>query len=207
MAATRAPASLEFIEESHTYLIDGAKVPGVTSVINAFLPGWQADQWHLDRGRAIHHGCHLLDEGCLLDEETVSPEIAGHIEAWKSFRAQWVAEVVASEKQLWHTSLRYAGTIDRVFRFNGRLVICDIKSSIAPQARLQLAAYRRMWHDNGGEHISRAVAVELNATGKFTTLWVDSEAELRRDEQTFLGCLNAWYFAKAHGIKLKGEAA
>lgn len=204
---------LEFNAETHEYRIDGRLVPSVTQVINAVLPGWQAGEWYMRRGTALHHGCRFLDEG-RLDWSSVSPEIEPRIKAWAKFRDEFPAEVLACELPLGHV-IGFAGTLDRVLRqaeaSDG--IICDIKSTITPQVRLQLAAYRLLWAGqtatgatwaNGHVKINRGVAVELRDDGTYSTLWMNAD-ELSRCEQVFLACLSVYGFAAKHKIKLQGD--
>ena len=190
---------LEFDEATHKYTYHGQPLPSVTQVIKSVLPGYQAPEWYLQRGRALHHGCRLMDTGNL-DWSTVSPEITGQMQAWAKFKADLCPQIVACEEPLAHPIYRYAGTLDRILLHGGKLVVCDLKSTIEPQVRLQLAAYRLLWEANKGDCIKSAVAVELNEDGNYKTLWLNA-AELRVAEQTFFGCLSVFGFAKTHNLK------
>src|SRR4051812_37520347 len=99
---------LTFDAESHTYRLNGRVIPSVTTIINAILPGWQADEYYLQRGRAIHWGCALLDKNDL-DWATVAPEIAPRVRAWQAFRTSYPARIEAIELSMAHATFRYAG--------------------------------------------------------------------------------------------------
>lgn len=202
-------ANIEFNAEKHEYRIDGRIVPSVTEVIGAVLPGWQADSFYLSRGRAMHHACHLADEG-RLDWDSVHPEIAGRVRAWQKFREDFPAKVVASETPIGHRIYGFAGTLDRVLESYGELIICDLKSSIAAQVRLQLAAYRMLWSYGGPADapmihpmIRRAVAVELHDDA-YKTLWMRPD-ELLRCEKQFLACLSVFNFIQEHNLRKDAE--
>lgn len=192
---------LTFDAEAHAYKLDGSPLPSVTQVIRAVLPGWQASEWYLQRGRALHHGCRLLDEG-RLNWNTVSPEIEPRITAWLHFRADWKATPILAEKPMAHSLYRYAGTPDRVFDRDDRLTVCDLKSSIEPQVKLQLGAYSLLWAHQSQRKISQAVAVQLNDDGTYRTLWLNA-AELRKAELAFLATLTVYGFMQQH--RLRGE--
>lgn len=192
-----------FDRASHTYRINGAIVPSVTQVIGAVMPGWQAAEWYLQRGLALHHGCHLADKG-VLDWHSVSPEIHGRIRAWLRFRDEYRAECVMAEMPMSHPIYRYAGAPDRGFESDERLTVCDLKSTIEPQVRLQLGGYSLLWTaNNGGRKVWQAVAVELHDDETYRTLWLDQH-ELRRAEQAFLNCLGVYGFMTAHNL-MKGQ--
>ena len=70
---------------THVYTLNGRVVPGVTEIVRATVPGWQASEWYLQRGRALHKAVELWNKGTL-DEATVAPEIEGRFRAWKLFR-------------------------------------------------------------------------------------------------------------------------
>lgn len=192
----------EFIEETHTYKLDGKELPSVTRIIDSLLPYWKVDEFYLQRGRATHHGCRLLDEN-RLDWSSVDAEIKPRIQAWQKFRRDYPAEIVACEKPMAHSNLRYAGTLDRMLDFKGEQVICDLKNSVSAQVRLQLALYSMAWTANGGRIVQKAVAVELDESGTYSCLWL-SRQELRRAEQQALALLTVYNFAVEHKL-LKGK--
>ncbi len=86
-------------------------------------------------------------------------------EAFKAWAASVQLEVVALEPSLVSERYRYGGTLDIVARVTVRLrgkvrrllVIIDIKPSrsgnVYAEHLLQLAAYRQLWEENGGQKI------------------------------------------------------
>lgn len=191
--------ALSFDEASHSYRLNGSPVPSVTQVINSVLPGWKADEWYLQRGRAVHHGCRLMDGHCL-DWATVATEIQPRIEAWVKFRdSRPTDKILLCEEPLAHPGYRFAGTLDRVFGDGKTEIIADIKSTIEPQVRVQLGGYSLAWTEHTGRKAGKAVAVELRDDGTYSTLWLDTH-ELRRAEQTFLAALTVFNFKTLHKI-------
>lgn len=187
--------TLSFDEATHTYRIGGRVVPSVTQVIGAVLPGWQASQWHLERGSAVHLACRYLDEG-RLDWSTVDDQIIGRVRAWQRFRESFPAKVVACEHSMATPAYQFAGTVDRVLEHqDSTRVIADLKSSLTAQVRLQLAAYAILW----GKRVDKAVGVELRDDGTFATLWMD-EREINLCKRTFLAALSVYGFAATHKL-------
>ncbi len=195
-------ANVEFDETTHTYRLHGRVLPSVTAIIGRVLPGFQADDYYLQRGRALHHGCRLLDEG-RLDWNSVSPEIAGRIQAFAKFRSDCPAETVARERSLAHSTYGFAGTLDLMLK-QDRLLVCDMKSTLTPQARLQLAAYSLLWKHNYGQTAGQtpggAVGVQLNDDGSYRTMWLNKQ-ELATAEQTFLGALSVYGFMEIFNLR------
>ena len=194
-----ATEGLTFDEATHSYRLNGSLVPSVTQVIGSVLPGWQAGDWYLQRGRALHHGCRLMDGHCL-DWNTVDEAIKPRLLAWGKFRDECPsATVLLCEEPLAHPGYRFAGTIDRVFGNGKSDIIADIKSTIEPQVRVQLGGYSLLWTEHTGRKAIKAVAVELRDDGTYGTLWIDAHG-LRRAQQTFLAALTIFNFKTLHKI-------
>lgn len=199
VATATADDRLTFDEATHTYRIDGAVVPSVTQIIQAVLPyQGPSDSWAMQRGTAMHHGCKLFDEK-RLDWSTVHPEIEARIRAWDKFRRDLSVEIVVCEQPMFHSQYRYAGTIDRVFLSSsmGRL-LCDIKSTITPQAYVQLGGYAAMLSDSEIP-TDKACVVELHDDATYRVDWAE-RAELTAYKRVFLACLTVFGFKKFNNI-------
>lgn len=187
-----------FDAETHTYTVDGVKLPSVTQVIRCVVPHFKADEWYLQRGNATHHGTRLLDQG-RLDWSSVDPEIEPRIKAWQRFVAESKAEIIkiGVERPLWHQAYRYAGTIDRQLVVNNEFVLADLKNSLEPSVELQLGGYSLLL---GGikEPVRRAVAVHLKDDGTYLTRWFD-QFQLRSAERAFLNTLGVFNWMQAVG--------
>ena len=188
---------LAFDESSHRYTLDGKVIPSVTQIIGDVFPGWQADEWYMAKGSAMHHGCRLIDEG-RLDWTSVAPEIVGRLRAWERFRADYPAQVIAAELPLAHPLYRFAGTLDRVFLDkSSKLIIADIKSTIVPQVKVQLAAYKLLRDDCYKQSIpiTSGAAVELRDNGTYSAMWL-TRKELELSARTFLAALTVYNWKK-----------
>ena len=193
-------SKLTFDEASHTYAIDGVRVPSVTGIINRVLPyDFNASEWHLNRGAATHRACELLDNASL-DWLTVDPEILPRVQAWESFRRDTPQmKLVACEERLAHSGLMFAGTVDRIFSDGKHLIVADLKNSVSPQVKIQLAFYSILWAHNKHHQPLEAVAVELCDDGKYKCHWV-SRLELRKAERQALAVLSVYNFAVENGL-------
>lgn len=195
-----------FREEDHSYWLDGDRIPGVTSIIQAVIPVFEAAEFYLIRGAATHRATELADAGTL-DWSTVDPQISTRVEAWQKFRHDFPAEVIANETTVYHPLHRYGGKLDRLFLADNDLVLCDLKNSVSPQVRIQLGLYSLAWMAlNKGAKIKKAVAVELKDTGDYRCLWMN-ERELRRAEQQSLAVLTTYNFMVQYGLKRKEKVS
>lgn len=192
-----------FDADSHIYTINGRRVPSVTQIIRATLPAWEAHPWYMQRGTALHHGCHLFDEGTL-DWSSVDDEIRTRIMAWDKFRRESGLAIVDSENPLYHAGLQFAGTPDRIAcdEDTGTLIIIDIKSTYSAHVIPQLGGYA-MLARQADLPCDEAICVELMDDGKYKTYGLDRFA-LRRAQQTFAACLTLYGFMQQNGLKLKG---
>jgi len=125
------------------YKIGGVKLPGVTTIlkeVGAIDTRW-AQQWHLDRGTAVHKTIELHNKG-VLDYDSIDPEVTPYFEQWLEFENVSEIKVLTSEKKVTHETLLYGGTLDMIAELNGEKVLIDLKTGgKAPWHSLQTAAY------------------------------------------------------------------
>jgi genome maintenance exonuclease 1 len=155
MRVIQLPSGGKFYETSYGLF------PSVTTVLQATMPedkrhrlanwrktkGKEAEairQAAVDRGKAIHK---LVEAQCNGHHLICPPEFE---EFWTETRKflGTLGKVVATEKIVYHPSLRYAGTLDLLAEWHGILTLIDIKTSYRPkrtqyleEAKIQIAAY------------------------------------------------------------------
>lgn len=171
-------AVFHFDEASHVYTLDGEPIPSVTQLLRPIAPDFSAvppDVLERKRalGTAVHLACELDDLGELGDCDA---ELLPYLSAWRRYRAESGAEVVANERQLYHPALRYAGTLDRLCMVDGEAWLVDLKTSAdpLPSYGVQLAGYAELLAANAvadGGPIHRATVnratVHLRADGTY----------------------------------------
>jgi len=194
--------TLEFDEASHTYRVDGRKVPGVTEVIRAFSPGFQASDWHKQRGIACHAAIALSNLG-KLDWKSVDPAIAGRVRAWEKFRRDFGGTVIAVEKKLAHDMYLYAGTLDAAIERKDGIVVVDAKSTVEDFVVWQLAAYAMLFTAKTKRSVRRVGAVRLADDEKYQCTWFD-EREIAKAARQFLGMVTTFNALQEYGIT-KGD--
>ena len=171
------------LTEDHRYINDaGVEFPGVTGTIgDAGYMGWlPRDQYYLDRGTAVHLATELDDQG-VLDESSVDPVVAPFLDAWRAYRRDTHREFLFFEKQLYHPTFGYCGTLDR----DG----LDIKTGCEYKwHKVQAAAYLQLMLVNGYPLPDKWISVYLKQDGKYNTRPYDI-LTLLREFQAFTSAL------------------
>lgn len=169
---------ITYDDATHTYYRDGVVTPSVTQVLTetGYINKRFYNQAACDRGTAIHKATEKMD--LFGDTPDHFPaELQRHLTGWQNFLADTGAEVMAIEKLVDFPALDYAGTLDRIILWKGKLWIVDIKSGgKSDWHRLQIAGY------GAAEGITRGLDVYLNdKTAKGYTTWIRSDEEFRAD--------------------------
>lgn len=191
-----------FDPETHTYTIDGVRVPGVTAILKEmglmpncdfYTPG------SAERGTDIHMAAQLLDMGSL-DWSTVADEYMEYVIAYEKFKKdfQFIPEVI--ERPGFNTVSCFGGTPDRVGKVTingkGKRVLIDLKSgNVEPWAALQTAAYTTFYPN---DYLER-YAVQLKSDGNYRVHHFTNT----QDQQIFLGLVAAYHWKHNHYRKGK----
>lgn len=115
-------AKLIFYDDEHIYEVDGEEYPSV-SEISRFASReiyGEVNQFNLDnacnRGSAVHKATEILDKYGSVE---CSEDIENYIRAYVSFRKDFgVKDYAYIEKPLANENLKYAGTIDRIYKID-----------------------------------------------------------------------------------------
>lgn len=183
---------LEFDAATHTYTLLGGVVPSVTQILKplvdfAGIPAAVLEAKR-DLGSRVHFACQLLDEDDL-EESSVEPDVEPYLDAWRKFKAETGAVVLANEQRVCEPMLMYAGTLDRVLLIRGAKWLTDLKTSftVPMAAGPQTAGYLRALGDNT---VIRRAALRLRADGtyRFDPLTGSD------DWPCFLSCLTLYNF-------------
>lgn len=133
-------------EATHTYYLNGERVPSVTQILAPFkdFSGVPPDvlKRKQEIGTATHFACELDATG-ELDEESVHPSIAGYLEGFRKWRRDTGAKIKETESYVHHPRLRYAGQLDLIAELQRQDWLADIKTAAEHSAvwRLQTAGY------------------------------------------------------------------
>lgn len=197
-------ASLVFFDEKHRYELNGEEVPSV-SEISRFASRevyGTTEQYTLDnaasRGSAVHKSTEVLDKyGVVECDNYIEPYIRAYVQFRKDYG---IKEYLAIEKALASESMKFAGTIDRVFvitetfaqKFKeqtkvdisdkiGQLAIIDLKSSSVVQkvlAKIQLNGYGLLVTDNKLGDVGVLIIAHLTKEGKYKIHNIDKDLTL-----------------------------
>ena len=203
-------ATLVFYDDKHIYELNGEQVPSGSEIARFASREVYGDvsQYNLDnashRGTAVHKSTELLDK---YDEVECEPDIESYVRAYIQFRKDYgVKEYLAIEKKLASDKLRFAGTIDRIFKITdkfanvfkvqtktdishliGKIAIIDIKSSAVVQkvlAQIQLNGYEKLATENKLGEVGLLLILHLNKNGKYKIHNFDI------DDTLFMSCYN-----------------
>jgi hypothetical protein len=186
---------LEFIEASHTYLVDGEAFPSVTQVLHD--QGFVDATWFTDYGRdrgTMAHKCFHLDDMNDLDDASVDPVLMPYLSAYRRFKQESGFVPSDSEVQLASMVYRFAGTLDKVGSFgDGICAIIDCKTGpILPFVAIQTAAYEIL---KGAPY--RRFALQLKADGAYKL----HQFTDRNDKAVFLAALSVFHWRKANLLR------
>jgi hypothetical protein len=191
--------SVVFDKDTHTYTLDGRRLPSVTQVLSPLEDYSMVPRDVLEAarefGQHVHEACHLFDCG-ELDWLNLDPALTPYVEGWRNFILDSGAVVIASEFQVWHDQMGYAGSPDKLLAWGGRTVLPDIKATavvprtVGAQTAAYAKAYQRM---HGGKEPGR-YCIHLTGDGKYKT-------HPRRDAadwSLFVSALNIHRFKEQH---------
>lgn len=196
-------ADLTFDPVRHRYELGGRRLPSVTEILGiltertfAEIPPDQLENARR-RGTLVHTAVDLYNRD-ELDETSVSAEISPYLDAWKRFLSETGAIVIASEMRVHHKKLGYAGTLDLILEWNGRMCVPDLKAThvIPRTVGPQSAAYAEALYEMRGGRGRRPerYCIHLKPDGTY-------RSDPRRDPadfSTFVSCLNVYrYLEKA----------
>ena len=167
---------LAFDEQRHIYSLVGygINLPSVTGIMrplsNAHYGGIDEDVLAAaaERGQAVHQA---IENYLLFGIDDIGPEHGGYYSAFKDWLASTGWEIVATEKRIYHRTLKYAGTADLLCRSDDSdgLICVDIKTSqsiVDMLARVQTEAYARAFASHGARICGKAI-VRLQRDGKW----------------------------------------
>lgn len=190
---------LAFDAATHTYTLNGQRLPSVTQVLAPLYDFSRIPPDVLESarifGQHVHEACDLFDRG-QLDWLNLSPALVPYVEAWRKFIDDSGAIVIASEMRVVHEQLGYAGTVDNVLDWKGRTFIPDRKSTAVqpPTVGAQTAAYAQAWKAMHGGREPERRCIQLNPDGTYRVHAKRDPA----DWSLFLSCLNIFKFKEKH---------
>lgn len=186
------------------YVVDGVRVPSVTEALGlvglydfSHVPVERLE-YARARGQEVHEWLALEDEGFIEGDEPPE-EILGYVQAYLRFKTEsgFIPERI--EHVVVNETYRYAGTLDRTGKLNGKKALLDLKAvaKVGPATSLQTAGYEACLP----EHHER-YALQLRPDGSYRLCHYTD----RQDLHDFLAALRVVHFKLRHGLaQLPGE--
>ena len=153
---------LTFDETTHSYFWNGAKVPGVTSILADFIQvEIGGSQHHVHRhsghvipshimeeaaakGTDIHEGCRIIANGGI-DWSALDGAYVGPLKQFEKWREEYKPQILFTECPFYSVRYGYAGTIDIIAMIGRTLSFIDVKTGDSDSVGPQLAAYEAGW--------------------------------------------------------------
>lgn len=204
---------IEFDRDSHSYHVEGRRVPSVTQVLAS-----QNDWSHVNAmvleakaalGRDVHEALHLMVLG-ELDWRSLDPAVAPYVRSGQRFLREYGLDgvtVLGAELQVASRTLGVAGTLDLYGhaklddgpptrpRYRNYEVFVDwkIAETVPSTVGPQLAAYQKLYDEtfrprSRARFASKRLCVRLTPTG----YKVDRLEDWHSDYMLFVSCFNAF---------------
>lgn len=144
---------IEFEEETHTYKVDGKRLPSVSEIMRPLSEDYYKDlpkeilNKAAERGKRVHLAIELYD---VFGVEDDSKEVKPYLLGYKMARSLEHFQPKHSEIRL--TNGEYCGTLDMLALEDGKNIIIDLKATSKINIELlevQLAAYQELANFNG----------------------------------------------------------
>ena len=149
-------------DATHTYTINGAKVPSVTTIVNNFMPHHEIPDlaYYLQRGKAVHAAAAFVAQNI---EFECHESIAGFVAAIRKFYADLNPRILNVETQVYSQLYQYAGTYDLKCVMD-KVTFVDFKCGIDCPERI---AYQCAGYAKADDDGAQCFGVELNADGTY----------------------------------------
>jgi hypothetical protein len=180
---------VEFIDDTHTYLVDGVIVPSITQILkvrfNKKYDGIPREtlQRASEKGTQMHE---VIERWCKNGEESDLVELRN----FKFLKRQYNFSVLKNEVPvlLWHEGdIIGAGRLDMVIEMNGQVGLADLKrTSVLDKEYLgyQLNLYRFAYQQSYGEEIEFLRGIHLREdVRKFVKIPINEELTIKLIEE------------------------
>lgn len=123
------PNEVEFRPDVHEYHMNGRRLISVTQVLkSAGIINYSGiNPMYAERGTSVHLAAEFEDKGTL-DLECLDPRILPYLKAYRKFKRDSGATIVATEEKFAVEERGFAGTRDRRVLLNGDRAVIDLKT-------------------------------------------------------------------------------
>lgn len=161
---------LTFIEETHSYFLDGTPIPGVHEIMQDLKlidTSWFSEEG-AENGKRRHKITEDIDRG-EFDWSTIREDDIYAAQGWNEFLADYRPEIQEIEKAMYHELFGYAGTVDRLAILEGKPSVIDIKTGqMTDWYDIQMMLYGAMclYNDEEGTHRPNLYIVHIREAKK-----------------------------------------
>ena len=190
-----------FDEQTHTYYLNGLKIPSVTKVLqDAGLVKFFGNATENSRkfGDAMHLMTHYDDLGTL-DVRSLDNNLKPYLLGYRKFLQKEKIVIIESELRGYSKKYLFGWTLDKVGIKNGVKTIIDLKSGVINKlaVNLQTAAYKIGYN----EYHKKDKAVKRGAVQLLPNDYKYVQFDDKTDESVFLAFLTTMNYKKLHNIK------
>ena len=174
---------LRLDEAEHKYYDGDIELPSVTTITRFCnydsRTAAGTDPFYRDRGTLIHEMCADYD---FTDELPTGTGIDGYLKAYADFVRDYRPKWDYIEYMIGNAGIGFAGTVDRIGKIDGKLVILDIKSSSKVNKTAltaQLTGYMLLWNDVPFcEEVQALYGLQLQKKGAYRLVEIEPDYEL-----------------------------
>lgn len=194
---------IEFDKKTHKYFVDKIPCVSVTTILQelGFIDLSNVPQDILDyaslRGTYTHKAIELYLQG-KLNESTLDPAIQPYFQGFKKFASEHELKPLHLEKMFAIKHLLLVGTVDFIGLVDGKLTICDWKTSakLSKSAALQIGGYLLLANHEKkevDELIENAMVLQLEKDGTYSLM---PEEWLEDADNKFMAILTTYHLLK-----------
>ena len=169
-----------FEESTHTYRLDGNILPSVSKILEPLSGAEYANipssilMTAANRGTEIHRA---IEDFIIFGERGIPEEYRGYFDAFEAWYSTAKPKIIATELQMYHPILLYAGTSDLVCQIGDDICLVDYKSSskvIDKVYRVQMEAYKQLLKCRN-INITRKILLHLKGAGYYEEVYYQTD--------------------------------
>jgi len=184
---------LYFDSEKHEYYYKGEKVPCVSDILSMIdtIAMRGVPQRNIqnagEKGKRIHEQIEDYCYGVLEINEEWQEEncdIEPYIQAFMQWAKDTDFTPYLCEEPLYGENTRVAGTIDLLYRRNGKLVLTDNKTAKTLsklRCTIQLNIYRLNWNDAHEEKVNDLSILQIKDNGEYREIPIEINENLAKE--------------------------
>lgn len=161
---------IEFIPDSHTYMVDGIIVPSVSQIMRPVSEKYyngisaQVLDHAAKRGTRVHQAIYDMEVNCL-PHKVFNVDIQSYLSNWLVIKK--LKNIRPENQEIMLTNGKFCGTLDMIAMVDDQLSIIDFKTTAKVNkdlVEIQLAGYKELCEFNGW-NIEKCYIIHLRKDG------------------------------------------